>query len=205
MKKLIITFCAIIASMILITTIWGKGWIFFHDGPYRGKVVDAETGKPIEGVAVAGMWRLDAYGGPAGPVEVYCDARETVTDKNGEFIVPKAFCFNVWPFTKMGLADVVIFKPGYLGYSPIGSTSEERKAEMPDFSGEEFRNKKQYNVIKLGRPKTRQDSVFTLNSAEGLIYDETRKKIPFLLKRINEERKNLGFVGEWADKIGDMK
>jgi hypothetical protein len=34
----------------------GCGFIAWRDGPYKGKVIDAETGKPLEGVVVLGVW-----------------------------------------------------------------------------------------------------------------------------------------------------
>jgi len=58
------------------------------DGPYRGKVVELETGKPIEGAVVAARWMIE----PFVHSERICDAKETVTDKNGEFALPKGSC-----------------------------------------------------------------------------------------------------------------
>ncbi|MCK7478870.1 MAG: carboxypeptidase-like regulatory domain-containing protein [Candidatus Moduliflexus flocculans] len=80
-----------------------RGWIYFQDGPYKGKVVDAETGEPIEGALVAGFWYVDLYGlRISDPLTVFCDAQETMTDKDGAFSLPKGSCFNPWPMTVMG-------------------------------------------------------------------------------------------------------
>ncbi|MBI4824609.1 MAG: hypothetical protein HY805_10345 [Nitrospirae bacterium] len=171
------------------------GWIYYTDGPYKGKVVDLETGKPIEGAVVAGVWELALYGSPQGPIPRFCDAKETLTDKNGGFTVPKASCFHLWPFTKLGWPQFVVFKPGYLGYPPIGAAMEERLSRMPDFTGEEFRDKKHYYVIKLGRPKIKEERALTQSNAQPHPF-EAYRKLPTLLKLLNEERKNLGLLGE---------
>jgi hypothetical protein len=84
-----------------------------------------------------------------------------------------------------------------LGYPPLGATFEERKARMPGFTGDQFQDKKQYNIIKLGRPKTQRDRESTLDYAAGLCSsDEALDKLPMLLKLVNEVRKNLGLPGE---------
>ncbi|MEK6698001.1 MAG: carboxypeptidase-like regulatory domain-containing protein [Nitrospirota bacterium] len=188
-KAIIIIFSAVLFLIILVSNIWGTGWIFYTDGPYRGKVTDADTGQPIEGAVVVGMWRLEAYGGPAAPSEPYCDAQETVTGKNGEFEVPRASCFHWWPFTKMGVGRFTVFKPGYLSYPPTGATFEERKAKMPGFTGQEFRDKKKYNAIKLGKHKTFAERRSTLASVD-IFYIE---KVPLLQKLVDKESKALGF------------
>ena len=187
MKKL----CLSIAVFFLITTnVMGADFLYHSDGPYRGKVVDLETGEPIGGAVVAAVWVLEFNFTP------FCDAKETVTDINGEFILPKASCFTLWPLAQMGRLDIVVFKPGYLGYPPLGATFEERKARMPDFTGNEFRDKKQYNIIKLGRPKTRLERELTYGDAGLFTFDEAFNKLPVLLRLTNEERKNLGLSGK---------
>jgi len=157
------------------------------DGPYRGKVVELETGNPIEGAVVAARWTIE----PFVHTERICDAKETITDKNGEFELPKGSCTS-HPLAQMYKPSVVVFKPGYLGYPPLGNNPDERRVKMPDFTGHEFQDEKQYYIIKLGRPKTREEREFTLNDAETLlIYDEILSKLPILLKLTNEENKSL--------------
>ena len=62
-----------------------RGWIYYWDGPYKGKVVNLDTGDAIEGAVVAGSWTLEVMS----HVPTFCDARETLTDKNGEFVLPE--------------------------------------------------------------------------------------------------------------------
>ena len=80
-----------------------------YDGAYNGKVIDAYTGAPIEGAVVLGVWNV-VHRGPAGGVTEYYDARETVTDKNGEFSVSG---MGLRIMSNLEPMSVVIFKAGY--------------------------------------------------------------------------------------------
>ena len=97
--------------------------------------------------------------------------------------------------------NVVVFKPGYLAYPPLGSNQEERKSYMPDFTGDEFTDSRQYNLIKLGRPENLMEQKLTLGGATLFDFNRAYSKLPLLLKLHNEERKNLGLTG----KIGPLK
>src|SRR3990170_1219568 len=105
MKKLFIVTICILA--ILIES--GCAFATRIDGPYRGKIIDADSREPIEGVVVLGVWDRE-YPGAGGAVHEYYDAMETVTDKNGGFEIKGQGLLvmsNVIPM------DVLIFKSGY--------------------------------------------------------------------------------------------
>jgi hypothetical protein len=89
------------------------------DGPYKGRVIDAETGQPIQGVVVLGVWYTSAAG-PGGGSHTYHDAAETVTDKDGNFEI-KGLGLKI--MTTVKPINVVIFKAGYeyLGMTPWAS------------------------------------------------------------------------------------
>ncbi len=180
-----------VSLFIVATNSFSADFLYHSDGPYKGKVIDLDTGKPIEGAVVAGVWVLEFNFTP------FCDAKETVTDKNGEFILPKASCLSLWPLAQMGRLGMIVFKPGYLAYPPLGATFKERRARMPDFTGDEFKNKRQYSVIRLGKPETRMERELTYGDAGGLFtIVEAFGRLPILLRLNNEERKNLGLPGE---------
>lgn len=80
-----------------------------YDGPYEGRVVDAETEKPMEGVVVLGVWYKEAST-VAGAVSSYYDAAETVTDKNGDFKISGK---GLKILSNVGVMNVLIFKAGY--------------------------------------------------------------------------------------------
>ena len=91
-------------------------WIFTsgfsiirYDGDYRGRVVDTETGEPIEGAVVLGVWYKEVPT-VAGPKYDYYDARETVTDKNGEFLIPGK---GLILLSNLEPVSIMIFKAGY--------------------------------------------------------------------------------------------
>ena len=58
-----------------------------YDGDYTGRVVDAETGEPIEGAVVLGTWDF-VSSSVAGALYRFYDAAETTTDAKGDFTVP---------------------------------------------------------------------------------------------------------------------
>ena len=78
----------LILLLILIILLLQTGCLYAvrYDGPYRGKVVDQVTREPLEGVVVLGTWSVYHFG-LGGGYSTYYDARETVTGKNGEFVI----------------------------------------------------------------------------------------------------------------------
>lgn len=144
-----------------------------YDGPYRGKVVDAETGEPIEGVVVLGVW-YSTMPTPAGGVSKYYDAEETVTDEKGEF---KLKGQGLLLFSRVEPPWITIFKAGYNYYSmsweeleremkkergrpviPLKrlTMEERRKAGTPMFPSEAYREKK----IRLFIKEINKEEVF---------------------------------------------
>lgn len=105
MKNLFMATIFCITTVTLISSCYGVR----HDGPYRGRVIDADTREPLEGVVVLGTWDREIIT-PGGAVHKYYNAMETVTDKNGDFEIKGLGLLvlnNVIPM------DVLIFKAGY--------------------------------------------------------------------------------------------
>ena len=101
MKKLII----ILFNLIFLPSCYAAR----VDGPYKGRVIDADTRQPIEGVVILGVWNREIITA-GGATHNFYDAMETVTDKNSEFEVKGLGLLvlsNVIPM------DVLIFKAGY--------------------------------------------------------------------------------------------
>ncbi len=103
MKK---SFLLLAVSIILSQ---GCSYAIRYDGTYTGKVVDADTREPIEGAVVLGTWYTVAHT-VAGGVSSYYDARETVTDKNGEFSIAG---MGLRIMSNLAPMDFLIFKAGY--------------------------------------------------------------------------------------------
>jgi len=102
----------IFLTVVFITCIFAAG-VWSHAGasefgPFIGRIIDADTKEPIEGVVVLIEWREShMFAG-----STFYDARETLTDKKGDFYIPRIWVFNplVWLRAE---ADVIIYKSGY--------------------------------------------------------------------------------------------
>ena len=86
------------------------GWLRAQDqwGPFRGQVVDAETGAPIANANVMVSWGFRRFG------ELLVrnfDARETVTDAQGRFELPRLW--RLWTLSVME-PGIGYFAPGYV-------------------------------------------------------------------------------------------
>jgi len=100
---------SIFASISYMLISWGYVKIVAYDGTYQGRIVDADTGEPLEGVVVLGVWHKQGPS-PGGAVTSYYDAREAVTDKNGDFSIRGQglrVMSNLLPMRP------IIFKAGY--------------------------------------------------------------------------------------------
>jgi len=80
-----------------------------YDGDYTGRVVDAETGEPIEGAVVLGTWDF-VSSSVAGALYSFYDAAETITDAQGNFTVPGRGLMFLSCLDSM---DATVFKTGY--------------------------------------------------------------------------------------------
>lgn len=79
-------------------------------GPFRGQIVDVETGQPIAGAVVLVVW-YEAVPTPVQTNQKFFDAREVVTGPDGRFEVPR----RSPPFFAFRIFDphVIYFAPGY--------------------------------------------------------------------------------------------
>jgi hypothetical protein len=81
-------------------------------GPWRARIVDADTGTPLEGVVVLAVWdeRFASVGGLGGGG--YFDSEEVVTGPDGTFMIrrPRESANR---FSVIKGPEFYIFKPGY--------------------------------------------------------------------------------------------
>lgn len=159
------------------------------DGPYRGKVIDAETKEPIEGAVVVAVWMKNVYR-IIDSTEVFAEAKETLTDKNGEFVIPGYKWTSIFFYFGIQPPEISIFKPGY-GSFPRYQVSPNPKQSNAALL-EPF---KTHGLVELPRLKARQERLEVLDSYNvgALVPHE---KIPDLIELNNIERKNLGLEGE---------
>jgi hypothetical protein len=106
---------------------------FFQSGylmrSYKGKVIDRDTKKPVEGVAVAGIYQ-EGYMSIAGSGTFDFDAQESLTDAKGEFVISERFVESK-KYKGQKVADLVAFKPGYKMVYIDNYHLWERKKSLP--------------------------------------------------------------------------
>jgi hypothetical protein len=154
-----------------------NGRIFYIDFPYRGKIIDKETKRPIEGAAVVAVWWMES---PAPhPIITYYDAYEIVTDVEGNFTTPWVWGGSINPLPKLRPPNFTIFKPGYEAYRARRFTSQINPA-----------SRWWRSVVELHHLTTRKERLRNLSFHPGSgVPDE---KIPNLIRLRNIERKHLG-------------
>lgn len=152
-----------------------------YDGPYEGKVVDADTGKAIESVVVLGVWYKIAGVGAGGASHEFYDAQETVTNKNGEFSV-KGQGLKV--MSSVEPMNVLIFKVGYeyLGLWPWEAFKEDEIIQKKI----SWEGKKP--IISL-RKLTMEERKKRHTGKADVVPDAKQK---LLIRELNKEYKELG-------------
>jgi hypothetical protein len=81
-------------------------------GPWRGQVVDAETGQPLEGVVILAVWERISPGLIHARREFH-DVDELVTDAQGRFAVPARRRGFANPLVSLDGPQFTMFKAGY--------------------------------------------------------------------------------------------
>lgn len=91
-------------------------------GPFRGQVVDAETGQPIEGAHVMVLWARER---PAllHLSYTFYDAEETTTNADGSFQIPRRTRFMTAFVTEPAFS---VFAPGYVMLPARATVSQGR-------------------------------------------------------------------------------
>ncbi len=178
-----------------------------YDGTYKGKVIDADTREPIEGVVVLGTWYRE-YPTAAGAVHKFYDAKETVTDKNGEFEIPGVgLVLRMWPLPGIEPMYVMIFKAGYEYDSGTwrGLKSRGWKGEYEESYDPVLKTKVKKPIFDPKR-KVKWEGKKAIIPLRKLTMEERRRRIPspdvpteaplkkvrLMLKEINKEDVELG-------------
>ena len=158
------------------------GHLVYPSGPYRGRVVEAETKRPLAGAAVVAVWHQEAmlFGGH-GPALDYHDALEVVTDAQGEFTIPAQTHFTL--IGKIREPKLVVYYPGYIPYPELGT--------HPQGEAVDLAYQRKVFEIELPKVKTREERVRYANRPVDLD-DVPESKIPTSMVLINEERQKLG-------------
>ena len=189
----------VIVVIMALLTLNGK-WIIFNDRSIEGSVVDAETGKPLEGVIVFGLWELTQYfsHGSGG----YARISMEISDNDGKFKIPFWITFKPWTFNSSMSSItpiIIIYKPGYRFYSSNIIMRAGFPADISKTEVEKKELKEQYSInpAKLRRISTDKERIQNYNDLETtmsfpswhyskkqtkIIYDALRKEISQLPK-----------------------
>jgi hypothetical protein len=155
------------------------------DGPWRGRVVDAETGQPIAGVVVVAVWEKVSPG-IIHPRREFHDVDELVTDAEGRFVVPTRSRKTLNPFVGYDGPKLTMFKGGYGRWRfPAGDPN--RDDSRPAYWK---RMESGVEVFELPPAKTRQERVNAMPDRPYGLDDYSR--IPRFMEELNRERTFLG-------------
>ena len=153
---------------------------------YRGKVVDAETGQPLEGAVFVIVWYKKPFITMNGPQDFH-SAKEALTDAKGEFLVDGSPGIDWNPFTYIkNDPSIVIFMPGY-GPFPVGHVKELPTGELEKaMTGAGA-------VIKLPKLKSQQEMRrYTYPGSMRILSDTPYEAMPNLIRLINIHSKMAG-------------
>lgn len=150
-----------------------------YEGTYQGRIIDADTGAPVEGVVVLGTW-FRVYPNVAGASHEFYDARETVTNKNGEFSIPG---MGLKLFSNVEEMDVLIFKSGYEYLGTMPWITLRRDSTM--LQKVKWENDRAVIALKKLTMKERKDRLFDKENIPN-------EKQLLLIKEINKERIAIG-------------
>jgi hypothetical protein len=122
----------------------------FHKPEFKGKVIDIETNKPIEGAVVVAIYRKEAIA-VGDSVTLDFDAQETLTDIDGNFRIP-SYTTVIQPLSWSIPTEFIFFKPGYVydgRFGREGDFSGDRTLTDREFSASWNRNLK-HSIAKTG-------------------------------------------------------
>ena len=146
-------------------------------GPFRGQVVDLETGAPIAGAVVLALW-WENEPNPIQPKQKFYEAKEAVTDASGRFEIPRLpppfFTFQIFD------PQFTVFAPAYVWRGTL----------ITPKGGERFVDP---TVIEMRPLKTREE-LWKKSRAWPVMVP--LDKMPEFIKAVNAERQMLGLPPE---------
>ena len=158
------------------------GHVVYASGPYRGRVIDAETRQPLVGVVVLAIWYREVPVAPHGPAVDYHDSIELLTDDSGEFTVPEKTHFTL--IGKIREPRLVIYYPGYAAYPSMKARPQGKEV------GAAYEQKVFH--VELMKSKTLEERRTNVRDLPVSISDIPDDKMPNLVRLVNKERQDLG-------------
>jgi hypothetical protein len=154
-------------------------------GPWKGRVIDQETKKPIEGAVVLMVWYN--HHGIMDQTRTYHDSEEVVTDAEGRFVIASRWYWSIFVFTQR--PEIYVFKSGY---------GEWRIQDYGEYTKEKYKYAMERDaarltgegaVLELPRLKTQEERLQMLSHSPLLV---PGVRWPKYLDALNRERISLG-------------
>ena len=150
-------------------------------GPYRGRVIDADTKAPLEGAVVLAVWRhVKVY--PLHSSTVLYAAREAVTNGDGRFVVDAKTIEESAPRRTLP-PKFVVYLPGYAAYGVLAFP--ERVLRTGEFVGDGA-------TIGLARLRAPDERLRQQDFTDPYSFsDDPFKELPFFSDAFNRDRVQL--------------
>jgi hypothetical protein len=150
-------------------------------GPFRGQIVDVETGQPIAGAVVLAIW-IELVDAVVQTNTQFYDAREAVTGSDGRFEIPR----RKPPFFTFRILEPAfkIFAPGYAEHRWVVTPPTGQALVDP-------------TVIEMRPLKTREERLERLSFASQPSIPLEKRCL--YTRALNQERKNLGFTSLYSE------
>jgi len=145
-------------------------------GPFRGRVVDKETGRAIAGAVVLVYWE-EEVGSFHSQMRFY-DAREELTGPDGTFEIPRHQPSRFFTF-RIGEPQFLIFAPGYVLDRWVVTLPKSELFIAP-------------TVVEMRHLKTPEERKVVFLRAGGPTHIPAEKRC-MLTRVMNQEARNLGF------------
>lgn len=150
--------------------VYALHYILFGYHFISGRVVDEETGKPIEGAVVLGVWTYQAGIGLTHTV-VY-KAEDDVTDEKGRFFIWGVWnpLINRWLLPFIDKADLTVYKRGYVAWNNIATWSAGPRKDFAWKNGLVVKMEKwkdEYSFIAHGSFISRHTTPYAIPISEG--------------------------------------
>lgn len=173
-----ISFCWLVISAPVQSQLYER-YLKGSRGPYRGRVIDAETKQPLVGAVVLAIWQREIPMIVQINTEFY-EAREVLTDSNGEFIIHAEDIETNAPSRTLRPVFVIFF-PGY-GWYPRSQVAP------TGFTGGNFEGN--VTLVELPKLKTKKERLEAIGGLPPFSVPD--EKMPNLIKFKNVERTSLG-------------
>jgi hypothetical protein len=194
-RECAVTIITVFLLMLAVNGCAFKGPYRCYLGNYSGRILDVDTGEPIEEAVFHVTYSM--YGASAaGEIGTQIAVRETLTNANGEYHIPKETVSHEC-FSGKSEGIITIFKPGYgvLSHNrALLSCPDEEKEKIFSYDKEPrcVTVDGKYLIWELPKLETREereDNLGRASPAMGISFDNQR----LLIQAISQERRYLGY------------